>query len=71
MKYKPTWELDTIPEPEFNSEHGRRNAAKRKVKAGGHSGGRKPSCICGVCATCKRRKKRQESKVNDYSPRIF
>jgi len=29
------WHLPSIPDPEFASEHGRRNAAKRKVRAGG------------------------------------
>lgn len=26
--YQPHWDLSTIPEPEWNSEHGRRNRAK-------------------------------------------
>ncbi len=28
MKYSPDWDLATIPEPEWNSENGRRQRAK-------------------------------------------
>jgi ribosomal protein S27AE len=28
QSYKPTWDLTTIPDDEFKSEHGRRNRAK-------------------------------------------
>lgn len=28
MKYKPSWELETIPEDKWASEHGRRQRAK-------------------------------------------
>jgi hypothetical protein len=32
MKYRETWELDTIPELEFNAEIGRRRQAKGPPK---------------------------------------
>lgn len=33
MDWKPTWDLTTIPDPEFNSERGRRLAEQRSTPA--------------------------------------
>ena len=35
MKYRPSWELGTIPEKEWKSEAGRRSSAKRGDRTGG------------------------------------
>lgn len=42
-RYKPNWELSTIPEDAWKSETARRTNAKRKVKRGWPKGlARKP-----------------------------
>ena len=62
MKYKPTWDLKSIPEPKLISEYQSR-LAKRPRKPGG---GRKPGCDCGDCRTCRGRvaqaRRRAENK---------
>ena len=40
MTYRPNWNLSTIPDALFRSEHGRRNNALRKRRTGGRNGGR-------------------------------
>jgi hypothetical protein len=46
MQYKPTWDLQSIPDDVFRSEIGRRSAARRKT-AGGYreNAGRKPEMV--------------------------
>lgn len=51
MKYRPTWDLSTIPDDIFQSERQRRVSAARRTRAGG----RKPTCDCGECRTCQSR----------------
>lgn len=54
MKYTPHWDLTTIPDSEFRSEHGRRNRAKApkatNVKL-------KPCAKCGTPLTATQRRK--------------
>jgi T5orf172 domain len=49
--YDESWDLSSIPEPQFNSEHARRNSAKRKTHSGGKDGRPRtdaPRCACGL-----------------------
>ena len=54
-KYRPTWDLSTIPEPELRSEWARRNGL-RGVEARRASGFKRAStCDCGECPKCLKR----------------
>lgn len=50
MIYRPTWELDTIPDAAWASEHGRRNSSRVVNRSGGRNGGRK--AIPTACPKC-------------------
>lgn len=51
MKWRPEWDLSTIPDSLLKSEWKRRLSLSRRT----FSGGRKPSCDCGQCKTCRAR----------------
>lgn len=51
MKWRPDWDLSTIPDALLKSEYKRRLSLSRRS----FRGGRKPSCDCGECRTCKAR----------------
>lgn len=53
-RYHPDTDPTTIPDAVLKSEWGRRSSESRKVKAGGHNGGRPRTCECGTCPTCLR-----------------
>ena len=57
MQYKPTWNIESIPDAVLYSEVGRRNAARRTTAGGARPGaGRKPQMLrcprgCGQMVT--------------------
>ena len=54
MKYKPHWDLATIPDPEWNSENGRRQ--RLKAPAATHIK-LKPCAKCGTMLNATERRK--------------
>jgi hypothetical protein len=51
MRYKPTWDIESIPDEVLYPEIGRRNAARRKSAGGFREGaGRKPEMV--RCPRC-------------------
>ncbi len=51
MRWRPSWELDTIPDELLKAEWARRNSLRRKVRRGGTA----PGCDCGQCRRCQQR----------------
>ena len=47
MKYRPTWDMTTIPDAELASEWSRRRSAKRGDKVGGRPAVLRPCPKCG------------------------
>lgn len=55
-KWKPNWELDSVPDEKHYSEHGRRQAQKRTTFAGGRKPVLRPCFVCGRALTATERR---------------
>ena len=54
QSYKPTWDLTTIPDEKWNSEHGRRQRAKAPAVTNVKL---KPCASCGTMLNATQRRK--------------
>jgi len=66
LTWSPDWDLGTIPPQVWRREQARRASMARRRR----SGGRKPSCVCGQCKTCRRREaqRRRRARLNNRRP---